>query len=87
MPRIKITMEAEVGDLKGFWPDDPPGVMRQNVWSLLNGLKIKLLEQLMNHVATTDLDVVTKEAYERALREELTLVERLLSHMRVEVTS
>lgn len=86
MPRIMITMVADVEDLAGFWPNDPPGVTQHNAYALLSAVKHRLLMRLLENQAATDVDVVTKNAVDRSLRDDLQLAERLLASIRIEVT-
>lgn len=85
MPRVKVTMEAEIKGLKGYWPDSPPGVTSQNVHSLLLNLKLKLLDHELDAHAAPNMPPALKAAYLRALREDRTLVEQLLASVKIEV--
>lgn len=78
MSRIKITMEADIGDLSGFWPNDPVGVTEQNVYSVLHAIKHLPLARLLENKM--------RAAVEKSLRGDLQLAERLLASIHIEVT-
>lgn len=85
MSRIKITMEADIGDLSGFWPNDPVGVTEQNVYSVLHAIKHLPLARLLENAASGD-DNKMRVFVEKSLRGDLQLAERLLAGVRIEVT-
>lgn len=64
MPKIRVTMEAEIGDLLGYWPDNPSGVTSQNVFSLLKDLACEVMLRRMDELSKGETSVALKQAYQ-----------------------
>jgi hypothetical protein len=80
--KIKIVMEAEVTDLKSYFPDDPLGVTVQNVGSLLRDTLVseQLMKALLNFKEPNDK---VREALDQIYRDNAKLGQRLTNNMKI----
>lgn len=79
MPRIRVTMEAEVGDLPGF----QGRAGRQNVFSLLNDLSVEVLARRIESMTSGAESEAVAKALERSFQEDKAIMGRLIGSLRV----
>ena len=83
MPKVRITLEAEIGDLPAFWPDYPPyGITRQNVFDVVLRIRTGAIEKLLESVI---LDEKTAAATSRFVLQEKELSSRLVNSFKFEI--
>jgi hypothetical protein len=87
MAKVKITMEAEIGDLEGFWPDDPQGATTENVMCVVRLMEVCLHERRIDDLVRSPKDKATREALQKHYEEDKALTQRLLASAQVEVIS
>lgn len=91
MPKVRIVLEAEIGDLKSYWPNRPNGITQENIGHFLMELSMHPIEQLMKTCA--DEKSIKKQkggkaiykALMRTYEEDRKLGKRLLTKYRVEI--
>lgn len=91
MPKVRIILEAEIGDLKGYWPNKPKGVTQQNIGDFLAELKLLPLERITSTMAKEDeikCEEGGKEKFDYLIssyKEDAELGKRLLTKYSVEI--
>lgn len=82
MPRVKISFEAEIGDLASYYPDDPPGIMRENTIRFLYGLLREAIDgKLSVHGELPNV----KAAMLRHYSDDEKLATRLMNNVKLEM--
>ena len=85
MPKVRITMEAEVGDLNSFWPNDPVGCTRQNVFDAVHKMHLITLEEIMDLMVSKDFKTPSGKARMKWLNQKKQLTKRLVDTMKFEI--
>ena len=85
MPKVIITLEAEIGDLSGFWPDEPRGATTGNVYDLLKLMQLASMEAKMEVLTDRSLDTRTKQNLANSYDQQIELATRLLQRVTIVV--
>lgn len=74
-------MEAEIGDLSSFWPNEPHGATQQNVFSLFHDSATHLRMRLFEAMA--EADPAFQVAMVEAIQKDIKLYDRFLDSMSI----
>lgn len=83
MPKIRITMEVEIGDLASFWPNErvtevDHRIAHQNIWDTLRRGQYAVIEERLALESETNKQV--KQAAKQHLDDERKLYERIFNN-------
>lgn len=82
MAKVRIVAEAEIGDLKTFWPDEPQGVTQKNLATHLQGVLVSDVMLKRFHIIG---DSALTQAIRDGIEDNLKLGQRLIQSLDIEI--